>query len=82
MAGAGSRSAWVYVAAMGMLAASLWIGWADFDPNVPQAVVRETIRATPRIAVQWLVQFIAPLGLLVFLAREAYARATHDRQGR
>ena len=63
------------LAALALLAC-LWIGWSDFDPNVPQDVVRESIRATPRVLVQILVQYVAPAFLVAFLVREAFVRAT------
>ena len=76
---AGRRSAWVYVAVLAALAACLWIGWAGFDPNVPQETVRDSIRATPRLLVQLLVQFVAPIALLAFLVREFRARGRAPR---
>ena len=56
------------------LAACLWIGWAGFDPDVPQATVREAIHVAPRTVVQLLVQFVAPAALVVFLLRGLVAR--------
>src|SRR5690606_14805181 len=79
MSGKGSRSWWVYAAAVLALLVCLWIGWRDFDPNVPQEVVRETIRATPRLFFQLLVQYVAPLVLVAFLVTELVARFRTNR---
>ena len=68
------KSAWVYGVAAVALGACLWIGWGDFDPQVPRATVQAAIRATPRGLVQLLVQWLAPIGLLLFLGRGLYAR--------
>jgi hypothetical protein len=74
MQGERSRSTTPLVLAALALLACLWIGWAGFDPDVPQSVVRETIRATPRQAIQLLVQYVVPAVLVVFLVREVAAR--------
>ena len=74
MSGRGSRSWWVYAVAILALLGCLWVGWRDFDPNVPQDVVRETIRATPRLVIQLLVQYVAPLLLGAFLLTEFIAK--------
>ena len=70
MSGRGNRSWWVYAAAILALLGCLWIGWRDFNPNIPQEVVRETIRATPRLIIQLLLQYVAPLLLVIFLVTE------------
>ncbi len=74
MGGRGSRSGWVCAAAALGLLTCLWIGWRDFDPNVPQDIVRETIRATPRLIIQLLVQYIVPFALAAFLVTELMAK--------
>lgn len=73
MARKGRRAGRGYAVAVAMLAASLWVGWRD-NLNVPQDVVRETIRSMPRLSVQVLVQFVAPVAALWFLVSEAVAR--------
>ena len=73
MAEKGRRAWWVYAVAVAVLAASLWVGWRD-NLNVPQDVVRETIRSMPRLFVQVLVQFVAPVAASWFLVSEAVAR--------
>lgn len=64
---------WVYLIAVSALIGSVLVGWADFDPNVPQAVVRDSIRETPRLLVQVLVQFVLPIALIGFLVSEGAA---------
>ena len=56
------------------LVTCLWVGWRDFDPFVPQAVVRHAIHAGPRLAVQVLVQYVAPVVLVAFLVGQAVKR--------
>ena len=73
------KSAWAYVAAAIALGACLWIGWGDFDPQVPRATVQAAIRATPRGLVQLLVQWLVPVGLLLFLGRGLYVRSRLPR---
>ena len=68
MAEKGRRAWWVYAVAVAVLAASLWVGWRD-NLNVPQDVVRETIRSTPRLLVQGLVQFVAPVATFIVIVR-------------
>jgi hypothetical protein len=60
--------------ALAALVVCLWIGWSDFDPYLGQDVVRDSIRAAPRVLMQTLVQFVAPVLLAAFLARAAIAR--------
>ena len=81
MSSTGYRSWWVYSLAILALLECLWIGWRDFDPNLPQEVVRETIRSTPRLIIQLLVQYVVPMGLIVFLLAElgAKLRASNGR---
>lgn len=74
MSNAGRRSWWVYAIVVVALLLCLWIGWRDVDLNVPQAVVRDTIRSSIRRVVQILVQYVVPLALLGFLASEALTR--------
>ena len=74
MAEKGRRAWWVYAVAVAVFAASLWVGWRDANLNVPQDVVRETIRSMPRLFVQVLVQFVAPVAASLFLVSEAVAR--------
>jgi hypothetical protein len=69
----------VYFLAVAALLASIAIGWADVDLRVPQETVRETIRAAPRTIVQVLLQFVVPVLLLGFLAREGLAFARSRR---
>lgn len=73
MSAVGHRPSWVYLVAVVALVASVWIGWSDFDPQVPQETVREVIRAAPRNLIQVLVQFVVPLLLVGFLVREGMA---------
>jgi hypothetical protein len=56
------------------LAACLWVGWSDIDLYVPQETVRASIRATPRLLVQAGVQFVAPIVLVLVIARAATQR--------
>lgn len=62
---------WVCLIAVGVLSGSMWVGWADFDPYVPQVVIQETIRETLRMILQILVQFVLPIALLDFLVKES-----------
>ena len=68
------RSTTTILFAVLALVTCLWVGWRDFDPFVPQAVVRDAIHAGPRMAVQVLVQFVAPVVLVAFLVKQAIAR--------
>jgi serine/threonine protein kinase len=74
MSSRGNRSSWVYSLTILVLLGCLWIGWRDFDPNLPQEVVRETIRSTPRRIIQLLVQYVVPIGLVAFLFAELVAK--------
>ena len=74
MSGNETRSGWWIVLAVAGLVASLWIGWADFNPWIPQDTVREAIRTSPRVVAQVLVQFVVPVVLVAFLVRETAAR--------
>ncbi len=74
------KPVWVYLAVFAALVASIWIGWGDFDPYVPQQVVKDTIRAAPQKIVQFLVQFVAPVLLIGFLAKEGLAFARSRRK--
>lgn len=53
-----------------LLLTCLWIGWHDFDPRIPQEMVRENIRAGIRGIVQLAVQYFIPINILVFFAQE------------
>jgi hypothetical protein len=70
MSSGGYRGWWIYPLAILALLGCLWIGWRDFDPNLPQEVVRETIRSTPRLLIQLLVLYVLPVSLVVFLLAE------------
>jgi hypothetical protein len=74
MSGKQSRSVGWVVFALVALVASLWVGWGDFNPWIPQDTVRAAIQASPRTVVQLLVQFVVPVLLVAFLVREAAAR--------
>jgi serine/threonine protein kinase len=74
MSSRGNKSIWVYSLAIMVLIGCLWIGWQDFDPHLPQEVVRESIRSTIRRIIQLLVQYVVPLGLIVFLIAELVAK--------
>lgn len=56
-----------------LLIGCLWVGWHDFDLWIPQEVIRENIRWLIRNTVQIVIQYIVPLGILVFFAREITA---------
>ena len=56
------------------LLACWWIGWQDFDPDLSQEVIRENIRSGIRGVVQILIQYILPLGILVFFTSEFFNR--------
>jgi hypothetical protein len=73
MSAQAQKPLWVYLVAVGALIGSVWVGWADFDPHVPQVVVQESIREAPRVIVQVFVQFVLPVALLGFLVKEAAA---------
>jgi hypothetical protein len=75
----GHRPAWVYLIAIAALAASVWIGWAGSDLQVPQETVRTAIRTAPRVVIQVLVQFVVPVVLIGFLATEGIAFARSRR---
>ena len=75
------KATWVYGVAMLALVACLWIGWADFDPNVPQDVVRQGIHEAPRRAVQLLVQFAMPIFLTGFLLAGLFGRLRGRARG-
>ena len=76
----GNRSSWVYFLAVLALIGFLWIGWRDFDPYLPQEVVRETIRSTLRRIIQLLVQYVVPMGLVAFLIAELVAKLRASRR--
>lgn len=65
--------AWYYFILALLLVICLWVGWRDFDPRIPQEVVRENIRWIIRSTVQILIQYIIPLGILIFFARKIVA---------
>lgn len=74
MAEPGRRPPWVYALAVAALVVLLSIGWSDVDLQPSQDEVRTAIRSNLRRGIQVLVQFVAPLALLAFLAREFLAR--------
>lgn len=73
MAAAGNRPWWVYLLAVAALVALVWAGWSDFNPWVPREKVQEATRSTIRQLIQIVVQFIAPVVLIAFLAAEGSA---------
>lgn len=64
---------WLYAGLILMLFGCLWIGWHDFDPAIPQAEVRESIRSTIRSVIQLFLQYVMPTVIIVFLASLASA---------
>ncbi len=69
------RGRWPLFVLLGVvLVACLWIGWRDYDPRIPQEVVREGIRTTIRRIVQILVQFVIPGAIVAYFGQEAIAR--------
>lgn len=80
MSAVGHRPWWVYVSAVATLAVLLWAGWSDFTPWVPRGVVQEAIRGTIRQVIQIVVQYVAPVLLIGFLAREGFAAVTSRRR--
>lgn len=76
----GRRPPWVYALAVAVLCLLLWVGWSDTDPYLSQDEVRTAIRATLRRGIQVLVQFVAPMALVLFLVREGLARYRATRR--
>jgi hypothetical protein len=78
------RSGWRLYVLLGLaLVGCLWIGWRDYDPRIPQEVVRESIRSTIRRVVQISVQYVIPGAIVVFFGQEAIARLRNNpRAGR
>ncbi len=76
----GHRPWWLYSLAVAALATCIWIGWSDVSFWIPQAAVKEAVRAAPQQVIQILVQFIAPALLLGFLAREGAAHIRARRR--
>lgn len=68
------RKVVLYIGLALVLLACWWIGWRDFDPNLSQEVIRENIRSGIRGVLQLSIQFILPLGILVFFTREFFNR--------
>jgi hypothetical protein len=66
--------AWLYLALALLLVGCLWVGWHDFDPYIPQEVIRENIRSSTRRTIQITIQYIIPLAVLVFFIREITAK--------
>jgi hypothetical protein len=64
---------WLYLGLLLILSACLWVGWFDFDPSVAQELVRENIRSAIRRTIQIAIQYVVPLGIIVFFAREIMA---------
>jgi len=65
---------WLYAILALVLVACLWVGWSDFNPRIPQDVVRENIRLTIRQTIQALVQYVIPGAIVVFFSKEALVR--------
>jgi len=61
-----------------VLVSCLWIGWHDFDPWVPQELVRENIRSTIRWMSQLMVQYFIPGNILVYFAKEIFIRKSFN----
>ncbi|MEO8002733.1 MAG: hypothetical protein ABI644_12735 [Arenimonas sp.] len=57
-----------------VFAVSLWIGWHDFDPWIPQKIVRENIHLDIRWIIQLAVQYFIPMNILVYCVQETYTR--------
>ena len=68
-----TKRAWCYIGLLLALAACLWVGWGDFDPRMPQAEVRETIRLSIRWTIQVLVQFVLPVAIVTYLIGDIVA---------
>lgn len=64
---------WLYAGMILMLLGSLWTGWHDFDPVIPQAEVRESIRTSIRSVIQLFLQYVMPTLIIIFLAGQAAA---------
>lgn len=64
---------WLYAVLTSVLLACLWIGWRDFDLWTPREEVRGNIRSTIRWAVQVLIQYVIPGGIVIFFGKEAIA---------
>lgn len=56
-----------------ILAVCIGIGWHDFDPEIPQQVVRENIRSGIRWTLQLAIQYFIPINILVYFAQEIVA---------
>jgi len=77
-----SKPRWVYALLLGVLAACIWAGWHDFNPAIPQEVVRAGIRSTIRQAVQVGIQFILPAIIIYLLVRDGLASIRQKRTSR
>ena len=64
---------WLYAGLILMLLGCLWTGWHDFDPAIPQAEVRESIRTSIRSVIQLFLQYVMPTVIIVFIASLASA---------
>ena len=64
---------WLYVGMVLMLIGCLWTGWNDFDPVIPQAEVRESIRSGIRSVIQLFLQYVMPTVIIIFLAGQIAA---------
>ncbi len=51
----------------------VWLGWSDFDPRIPQELVRNNIRSGIRSSLQVIVQYIVPVSIIAFFVREIMA---------
>jgi hypothetical protein len=67
------KKIWLYFGLLLILSASLWVGWSDFDPSIPQELVRENIRSAIRSSIQITIQYLVPLGIIGFFIREIMA---------
>jgi len=63
-----------HAALLVVLVACVWVGWRDVDLIVPQAEVREGIRAVVRGLIQWLVQYLIPLCILGYFVNAVIVR--------
>jgi hypothetical protein len=63
-----------YLVLIVLFAACVWVGWQDFDPRIPQEVVRENIRSGIRGTIQLAIQYFIPINILVYFAQEIIAR--------
>ncbi|HRQ64922.1 MAG TPA: hypothetical protein PKZ76_08665 [Xanthomonadaceae bacterium] len=69
-----SRRLALWIGLSAVLLVCLWIGWSDFDPWLSKEDIRLSIRAIIRGNIQWLVQYVIPGAIAIYLLGEGLRR--------